>query len=346
MLSRTINKLSQWFLHHQSLAAYFEPVVQKWLPAWRSDTYRAQVIEVDHSRANCSLLTLSVPRTWPIHRAGQHIQLTIEANGRLLNRTFTVAISPNEAKKNRQITLLIKRHQFGQFTQPLEHVAVVGQWLSISKPTGEFVFESDELPVTMIAAGSGITPIIAMLSQHLASYSQPVHLRYIASHDQHFFVEQLSALAQEYAHFSLELCNRQQHEVTPLFVDEQPRDVYCCGPAELMKKVRSQANALGFSYFEEQFSVLPEISEQQQDFAVQYNRQKLTVSNQANLLSELERLQQSVIRGCGMGVCHQCQCVKKSGVVKDMRTGQLSGAGEQLIQLCVSQPMSDLELTQ
>ena len=48
--------------------------------------------------------------------------------------------------------------------------------------------------------------------------------------------------------------------------------------------------------------------------------------------------------GCGMGICHQCQCVKKKGLVKNIRTGQLSDYGEELIQLCVSQVMSDVEL--
>ena len=48
--------------------------------------------------------------------------------------------------------------------------------------------------------------------------------------------------------------------------------------------------------------------------------------------------------GCKMGICHQCQCKKKSGVVKNIRTGEISDRGEELIQLCVSQVFTDLEL--
>jgi ferredoxin len=72
--------------------------------------------------------------------------------------------------------------------------------------------------------------------------------------------------------------------------------------------------------------------------------QQLTLSQNNNLLTQLEQQGIVVSSGCRMGVCHQCQCVKRSGIVRDTRSGQLSAPGEQLIQLCVSQPMGELEL--
>ena len=339
------NKMSQWFFHHHSFASYLEPVMQQYLPAWRSDSYRGKVIYVEHSDSNYSLVTLKLQRGWTVHTAGQHIQLTIESNGRLLTRTFTVASSPDLYRQQQKITLLIRRQKQGQFTGQIAEIIKIDQWLNISKAQGDFVLEKSELPITMIAAGSGITPIISMLTQHLSTIKQSVYLRYIASNNQHYFVDLLSQLSNQFSYFEFDLVDREQHQNMSLFTNEQLRDVYCCGPATLMNNIKLQAQALGFNYFQEQFSLTPIVNIEQQEFTVSLGTNELTITNQRTLLEELEHQQQPVIRGCGIGVCHQCQCVKKKGIVKDIRTGNLSGAGEQLIQLCVSQPISDLELS-
>jgi ferredoxin len=48
--------------------------------------------------------------------------------------------------------------------------------------------------------------------------------------------------------------------------------------------------------------------------------------------------------GCRRGICRTCQCKKISGTVTNLLTGQVSGPGEELIQLCISTPQSALEL--
>jgi hypothetical protein len=48
--------------------------------------------------------------------------------------------------------------------------------------------------------------------------------------------------------------------------------------------------------------------------------------------------------GCRRGICRTCQCTKRSGTVLNLLTGQVSGPGEELIQLCISTPHSAIEL--
>jgi stearoyl-CoA 9-desaturase NADPH oxidoreductase len=45
-----------------------------------------------------------------------------------------------------------------------------------------------------------------------------------------------------------------------------------------------------------------------------------------------------------MGICHACTCRKTAGRVRDLRTGQLSEAGEEEIQICVSVPVGSVTL--
>ncbi|TMP02073.1 hypothetical protein CWC11_19955, partial [Pseudoalteromonas sp. S3178] len=97
-------------------------------------------------------------------------------------------------------------------------------------------------------------------------------------------------------------------------------------------------------YYQEAFGLaLPSLNDDSQ-FNVQVNSSAYVVSANNALLPQFEAKQLPVKRGCGIGICHQCQCIKKSGVVRNLKTGELSDNGEQLIQLCVSQPVSDLEL--
>jgi stearoyl-CoA 9-desaturase NADPH oxidoreductase len=61
-------------------------------------------------------------------------------------------------------------------------------------------------------------------------------------------------------------------------------------------------------------------------------------------LEGLERVGLNPTFGCRIGICKSCQCIKRSGVVKNHRTGELSDAPNEWIQLCVSSALSPLEL--
>lgn len=343
MILNIINKLSHWFLHHRSLSGYLEPVIQRFKPAWRTDLYRAQVMNIESKTGNFIYLELKPQRRWPTYLAGQHVELTVELNGRLLTRVFTLASSPDYFKLHKHIVLLIKRSELGRFTAPMTTYVMNNHWVNISVARGEFIMNDLDRPINMFAGGSGITPLISMLSQHLPMLSKPVYLRYIASDDHHQFTSLLAQLAASHSHFSFDLMTRCEHEKRGVSLD-RGSDVYCCGPAGLMDAIEKIALSTSCHYYHERFSLMPTLDQQQVDFKAITNGQSLSITNTENLLVQLERQQASVTRGCGIGVCHQCQCVKKRGLVKNLRTGEISDNGESLIQLCISQPLSDLEL--
>jgi len=343
MFLAVVNKLSRWFLHHQTLSGYLEPVIQWFKPAWRTNLYRAQVMSIEPKAGDYVSLVLKPQRQWPSYIAGQHIELTADLNGRLLTRIFTVASSPNELKQHQRITLLIKRNELGRFTSPLTTYVADKSWVNISAARGEFVVNNLKQPMVMVAGGSGITPMIAMLSQHLPETSEPVYLRYIASSSHYQFTTQLTELAASHSHFSFDLMTRLEHQQQDLMLDKNT-DVYCCGPAGLMDSIEKIALNASCNYYHERFSLMPVLDQQQVDFNISVNGQSLNITNKENLLIQLEQQKTPVTRGCGIGVCHQCQCYKKRGLVKNLRTGETSDNGESLIQLCISQPLSDLEI--
>lgn len=345
MITKVLDQFSKWFLHHQSFAGYIEPIMQTFKPAWRAGLFRAQVKQVALLNGDFLSVTLKPQKLWRAHRAGQHISLTVEINGRLLTRIFTVASSAQDYKSTGLIRLLIKTSQVGRFTGQLANTLEIGRWCNISAPSGEFIYKNTQKAATFIAGGSGITPMLAMLSEHLNNTSQKVSLIYFAKATEHQCVDELSKLAGDFSHFSFLLLTREQSgDITRnINVWENP-DIYCCGPAGFMKTVSDFAKKHNLNYYQEAFGLaLPSLNDDSQ-FNVQVNSSAYVVSANNALLPQFEAKQLPVKRGCGIGICHQCQCIKKSGVVRNLKTGELSDNGEQLIQLCVSQPVSDLEL--
>lgn len=343
----TLNRLSQWFLHHSSFTAYLEPVIQHFKPAWRAGLFRAEVLSLTAVHHDYLELLLSPERAWPGFVAGQHIELTAELNGRLVTRVFTIASDPNEFRRTGCVRLIMRVNQNGQFTGKLTRYLNTGRWCNISVARGQFVYQPTNKPLLLVAGGSGITPFLAMLPSILAVHLQPVTLVYIARSGSHLALAELRALAARFSHFHYQLATREMlASVEAEIASNESPEIYCCGPIGLMEQVKSWALQYQCAYYQEQFGLGRKAApSSHSDFQVSFVGHSIEANNQDSLLNQLEAQQLPVVRGCGMGICHQCQCVKKSGVVRDLRTGERSDQGEMLIQLCVVVPESDLELS-
>ena len=45
-----------------------------------------------------------------------------------------------------------------------------------------------------------------------------------------------------------------------------------------------------------------------------------------------------------MGICNTCSCRKTSGAVRNVLTGEISTEEDELIRICVSVPVGDVEI--
>jgi ferredoxin-NADP reductase len=338
--------ISNNLFHHRDLSGYFEPVIQVFKPAWRSGFFRAQVKSIRVLSENALKITLKPEKKWPIHTAGQHISLTIEQQGRLISRVFTIASGAKKLKETGLIDLVIRTHEKGNFTSYLGEL-VLNSWVNISNPKGEFTFDVQSRHTTFLAGGSGITPFIAMLEDLQENTQQHIHLLYYAKPNAHLMVEVLEKYMTILPNFSFELLNRSEHGSFSKFVSVVHTDEFLvCGPEEMFVEAEELCKSRQIPIRAEHFQAIKptkSINEAAR-FTVKLNHGDLEISNQDSLLSEFQSHNKPVKYGCGMGICHQCQCVKKKGIVRDMRDGRLSDNSEELIQLCVTQAVTDLEL--
>jgi len=104
---------------------------------------------------------------WPGHLAGQHVDVRLTAeDGYAAVRSYSIA-SAAGADDDR-IDITVEELQNGEVSPFLTHELRVGDQLEVRGPIGGwFVWRHEQTePVQLVAGGSGIVPVMAMLRTH------------------------------------------------------------------------------------------------------------------------------------------------------------------------------------
>ena len=111
-------------------------------------------------------LVLDVP-AWPGHRAGQSVDVRLTAeSGYATQRPYSLASAPEDPR----LELTVQRLGDGEVSPWLAHEARAGDHLEIRGPGGRsFSWHvEDGGPLLLVAGGSGLVPLRAMLRHRLA----------------------------------------------------------------------------------------------------------------------------------------------------------------------------------
>jgi len=140
-------------------------------------TWRAgAVTSVREETATARTIALQIPG-WPGHRSGQHVDVRLTAaDGYSAQRSYSIA----SARAGDQIELTVQRLADGEVSPYLAQVLAVGDPLELRGPIGGwFVWEPAPAPVLLVAGGSGVVPLMAMIRTRAATRSQaPFRLVY------------------------------------------------------------------------------------------------------------------------------------------------------------------------
>lgn len=96
------------------------------------------------------------------YKAGQYLTLRSEINGEDLRRSYSICTAPHE----NEWRVAIKQVENGQFSTWANTVLQNGDELQVMTPAGHFAFTPDatrKANYVLFAAGSGITPVLAMI---------------------------------------------------------------------------------------------------------------------------------------------------------------------------------------
>ena len=221
-----------------------------------------EVVATHQETPRVKTITLAVP-DWTGHRPGQHVDVRLTAeDGYQAERSYSIASAPQEA---RHLALTVERIEGGEVSPYLVDQLTVGDKLELRGPIGGyFVWEAHMGgPLLLIAGGSGVVPLMAMIRHRAASKSAiPTHLLYSSrSYEELIYRDELARLLEDGTQLqvSYTLTRAQPSGWTgyrrridadllrdvawPL--DEHPL-VFICGPTPFVETAAANLVALGY----------------------------------------------------------------------------------------------------
>ncbi len=316
---------------------------------------RARVVKVVNENALTKTFVLQPNALWAGAQAGQFVRVRQEIDGRRVERVYSLSSRPGA----RRIAFTVKRQSGGLMSNHLHDHLKAGDVLTISQAMGEFVLPA-VLPAKMLllSAGSGITPVMAMLrSLQSQGYQGDVAFVHICrAPDDLIFADTLKDLAARCPtlrlalHFDESMGRFTTDTLRHLVPDLNERSTWLCGPSGLMDAVHQLWVDLSIAapLQSERFVAYAPLPASKPGTPVQVrfaaSQQGFTTRSAAPLLVQAEQAGLAPKHGCRIGICRSCQCVKTSGTVENLQTGEVSSAPDELIRLCITAARSDVTL--
>ena len=135
-----------------------------------SQFHKLTVKEIKKETNNAVTIAFEVPNNLKdtfLFKAGQYITLKTNLNGNEIRRDYSLCVPP----KSNELKVAVKEVEGGTFSSYANNQLKAGDVLEVAPPKGRFIFEPDATKTKTIAAfaaGSGITPILSIITCALA----------------------------------------------------------------------------------------------------------------------------------------------------------------------------------
>ncbi|HEX3547529.1 MAG TPA: ferredoxin reductase, partial [Mycobacterium sp.] len=239
-------------------------------PTWTQADARAKVVAVRRQTPRSVTLTLEPNRAFTGFRAGQHINLTVEIDGRRRTRPY----SPASAEGAAHIELTIGRHDGGLVSNYLYDHARPAMVVGLDSVGGDFVLPAVRPQrILFVSGGSGITPVMSMLRTLRAEgfTGEVAFIHYARSAEEAPYRDELADMPNVRVlhgytrstagsdldgrfgpdHLAAAMPPRPSRDKRP-----EPDAVYVCGPPQLVHAVREYcANVRSESFVPPAFTV-------------------------------------------------------------------------------------------
>ncbi len=219
-----------------------------------------KISEVKQETPDCVSVCFDVPinlRASFSYTAGQHVIVRREINGEDVRRTYSFCSAPESG----EYRIAVREIDAGLFSTYINNDLRVGDSLEISNPIGDFALKTDVSNArnyVAFAAGSGITPIMAMIKDVLSREPKSRFFLYYGNRDSEhtIFAEDIAALKNQYMdRFSYQYFLTRQAVDIPFFngrINAEKTETlhknvfsalgvdsyYLCGPLSMVEDVR------------------------------------------------------------------------------------------------------------
>jgi ferredoxin-NADP reductase len=322
-------------------------------PLWTLRRPRARLVAREAASADAVTLILKPNRHFRGMAAGQHVNLGVDVDGRRLTRSY----SPTPLADG-TLAITVKAIDGGRVSQHLASGAPLGEVFELGQAFGGMTLppQADQR-LLLLAAGSGITPMRALLRQlDAAGMPAQVDLLYWARQREALcFVDELDAMAARHPRLRVHYLPTRDAQAPAPRVDAYAFDalgdlasarVLVCGPGGFVDTARARLQSQVAALQVEAFSppVLPDAETGLVQVELRRSGRTLALPRGTSLLQALEAEGLRPASGCRMGICNTCVCGKASGVTRHTLTGEYAAEPATQVKLCVNSASTDLIL--
>ena len=324
--------------------------LQKINPLWSMNQPLAKVVKKQIVAKDMVSLILQCNRHVQRGVAGQHHPVTVEIAGRHYERTYSLMQVDAD-----HLCLTVKKVDQGLVSSWLVDQSQTGDILRLGQPYGEMQQQVQTPRLLLLAAGSGITPMLSLIEAFCQSRQLKaifVQLMYwVKTHEDAAYAEYLKEVAENFPNFTYQIFYTQQQDqrLNQSHVNQlkslNETTVYACGPSGFAAMAESlfnhaaaiQTEAFSLSQFDTDATDTGFIN-----VTLTQSNKTIAIPKGQSILSSLEHQGIKPKHGCRMGICNKCACTKAQGATKNLLNGSANHEPSQLLKICVNSAQSDL----
>ena len=305
---------------------------------------RGRVLDVVPETRDAATLRLQVGRGWAGHVPGQYVRVGVDVDGVRHWRPYSLTSAVRG--QDRVISITVKAPADGFVSTHLVRATAPGTLLHLDQATGDFTLGGHRGPALFVTAGSGVTPVMGLLRNHLHHLDDVVVLHSAPTPQDAIFGAELRRLHAQGRLRLVERHTRREGQVTPealdgLVPDWRQRRTWACGPAPMLDALEAHWSQEGLAarLHTERFTLATAATGE--GGAVTFTRSGVVVEADGGtpLLDAGEDAGVLMPSGCRMGICFRCVLPLREGAVRDLRSGEITTAVPEdavRIQTCVS----------
>jgi ferredoxin-NADP reductase len=324
-------------------------------PLWSTRELRGRIERIDHVTGNAATVLIKPGYRWEGHRAGQYCRIGVEIRGVRHWRAYSLTSEPN--RPDGCISITPKLVEGGVVSPYMVRHGRPGAIVSLGGVEGDFVLP-DPLPekLLFISAGSGITPIMSMLRELARDdeLNDAVLLHSARDPEDVIFGGELRYLDRRWEGFHL----HEQHTGTmgrmapkhleELCPDWRERETFASGPGEMLDVLTEHFERRGRPQQLHMERFQPKIGggETGEGGTITFLESDCKVEAEGTkpILVEGEDAGLELPFGCREGICHTCVGTLRSGRIRDLRNGQVSGQEGETVRTCINAPEGPVEI--
>jgi ferredoxin-NADP reductase len=328
-------------------------------PLWSTRELRGRIERVEPETGDAVTIHIKPGWEWEGHTPGQYLRVGVEVDGVHHWRAYSLTSDPGRA--DGQISITPKFYEPGVVSPFLVRNARPGAIIRLGGTEGTFVLpEPAPRRLLFVSAGSGVTPIMSMLRalDRRDALDDTVHIHSARHADDVIFGERLRDLDRRRDGYRLHLRLTAEEgrlvaaeHLDELCPDWREREAYACGPAELLDALTAhwEAEGDGERLHMERFQPViggAGAGAGGEGGTVRFARSDVEATCDAGtpILVAGEAAGAELPFGCRMGICHTCVGRLRSGQVRDLRTGEISGREGETVRTCINAAEGPVEI--